>query len=95
MAQIVDPVFRGLYYGEPDDGLYWSEYSCSSLDDALYDLTEADDNRVRQGLTQRSPMSGKNGQSGLSAFESFSGQSGRSLTMSAMAAIDRGCVKTR
>ena len=50
VASIVDPVFRDLYWATGDDGNYWSQERGSSLHDVIYDLTEADDDQVINGL---------------------------------------------
>lgn len=49
VAAIVDPVFRGLYMGGPDDGTIWIDRG-DLLSEVLLDLTSADDDRVIEGL---------------------------------------------
>ena len=43
VAQIVDVVFRELYWGGPDEGNVWLDNRGDLLVDVLYDLTGADD----------------------------------------------------
>lgn len=50
VAQIVDPVFRELYWGGPDDGNIWLEDRGDLLLDALYGLTGADDDRTLEAM---------------------------------------------
>jgi hypothetical protein len=50
VARIVDPVFRELYWGGPDDGNIWLDDRGDLLVDVLYDLTQADDDRTLEAL---------------------------------------------
>jgi len=50
LAQIIDPVFRDLYWGGPDDGSVWSANRGSVLVDTLYELTGAIDDTILDEL---------------------------------------------
>ena len=51
LAAIVDPVFRELYWGSPNEGSVWDDHRGSPLIDTLYDMTGAIDDTILDALS--------------------------------------------
>ncbi|MEW5686901.1 MAG: RES family NAD+ phosphorylase [Pseudomonadota bacterium] len=53
VADVVDPVFRELYVGAPDDGNSWATGRGDILVDVLYDLTGAADDDILHAMIEQ------------------------------------------